>query len=136
MTDNANNNEQPSIVQTRQVNNESVFREANEKVQKGLTDLAELAHSEGHGDLAPSQDMVLQFCCECSDENCRERIEMTLGEYARLHQDRNQFIVVPGHETANVETTIAHKKRFSLIRKFFKAPEKGASLKTTPTNNV
>ncbi len=130
------NDEPTALVRKRQAENESVFREANEKVQADLENFTTLAYSEGQADLAPTQDMVLNFCCECSDENCRERIPMSIGEYSRLHQDRHNFIISPNHETPAIEFPVAKRKRFWLVRKFVSPSEKNATLRSTPTDNV
>lgn len=124
------------IVKKRQIENEAVFRKANEEVTQKLEKFSARATKEGDADLAPDGDMELFFCCECSDENCQERIAMKISTYKELHFDRHNFIVLPGHETNEIEDTIVKKKRFSLVRKFFKPPEDGVNLKQTPTNNV
>lgn len=101
-----------------QIRNEQVFRRANEKVQKELKILERMAKADGDTTVIPAKDMTLKFYCECSNENCRERIKMTLHKYEELHKDRSHFIVLPGHETIEVEKVISEKNDYSLVDKF------------------
>lgn len=126
----------PSQSQRRQIENEVVFRKANEKVQIDLSKLRKLAEANGDVALVPSDDLVLHFYCECSDENCRQRIELSLSKYKKLHQDRKQFIICPNHEAVSIEKVVASNAKFSVVEKFFNPPETAASLNTTPINNT
>jgi hypothetical protein len=84
--------------------NEAVFREVNERIE----DLAERFNL---------QDRPLDLVCECGDENCTERISMTLAEYEELRKDSKQFAVYPGHEFHHVEEVVAHCRGYDVVRK-------------------
>lgn len=129
-------NSSPSQSQKRQIENEVVFRKANEQIQKELDQLKELAKEDGAETLLPDENMELHFYCECSDENCRERIVMTLSKYKKLHQDRRQFIICPDHEVISLEKVVVTNSKFSVVEKFFNPPEMAKSLSSTPINNV
>jgi hypothetical protein len=53
----------------RQIENEVVFRQANEKAQKALKQLKKVAHEESDLQWAELSDAGFDFYCECSDEN-------------------------------------------------------------------
>ena len=84
--------------------NEAIFRSVNESImdlESGWDAATELA----------------QFVCECGDETCRERIELSLEEYAAVRSDGAQFALVPGHESPDVETVVAENDRYAIVRK-------------------
>jgi hypothetical protein len=82
--------------------NETVFRDANERI-------AESARSLSITGQAP-------FLCECADERCRQVIPLGLEEYevARAHPGR--FVTLPGHEIGSAEV-VEQNERFALIDK-------------------
>lgn len=126
----------PSWSEQRQIENEVVFRKANERIQDGLIKLEKLAKREGHETVVPHKDLSVHFCCECSDENCRERIVLTLEQYQKLHTDRRRFIVVPAHETAAIEEVVSKKTDYEVVEKFVTPPEAVTTLSSTSVNNV
>ena len=132
----SNSAEINAIIVKRQVENEAVFRTENEKHLKALAQFNELAESEGEHSLTTPEESVLHFICECSDENCDQRVAMTISEYVKTHKDRSCFIVIPGHETLEVEKPVMKKMKFTLVKKFFKPTSKNPVLKSTPTDNV
>jgi hypothetical protein len=89
----------------RIANNESRFREINERLE---ADLRELPH-------APHERF--DFVCECGLRDCRELIELTFADYEQVRSDARTFAVRPGHEIANVEDVIARGEHFWIVRK-------------------
>ena len=84
--------------------NEAIFRSVNESImglESGWDAASELA----------------QFVCECGDETCRERIQMSLEEYAAVRTDAAQFVLVRGHQAPDVETVVAETDRYAVVRK-------------------
>ena len=82
------------------MDNESIFREANERI-------AESARNLSLSGPAP-------FLCECPDERCTQLIPMALEEYAAARQGRSQFFTVPGHEPGSA-AVLEQNDRFTLI---------------------
>jgi hypothetical protein len=90
--------------QQRLARTESLFRDVNERI----------AESAERFD-APNAE----FVCECSDQNCTERLEATLDEYERVRADATRFLVRPGHEDERVERVVAWRgKRHAVVEKF------------------
>jgi hypothetical protein len=84
--------------------NEAIFRSVNESImdlESGWETVSELA----------------QFLCECGDETCRDRIELTVEEYSAVRADGAQFALVPGHEAPDVEFVVAQNDRYAVVRK-------------------
>lgn len=126
---------QLSVSQRRQVENEVVFRQMNEKVQKSLKKLDKMAKEEGYEPDLPIDDMQLNFYCECADENCRQRIPLSLKKYQELHKNRRQFIVIPGHEVSAIERVIAKKRTYTEVEKTIAPPIGVSALNSTNINN-
>jgi len=63
-------------------------------------------------------DKPLAFNCECSNMDCGEAVEMTIHDYEKLHERRDRFVIVPGHETASVEKVISTHDGYAVVEKF------------------
>ncbi len=122
----------------RLAENEVIFRQLNEKVIEGVKETNRLALEDNQpeymikktGDYGP-----LHFYCECSDENCRLRLPIDYKTYEKIHAQRNQFIVAPGHDTKTVENVISKTPRYWIIRKQVLPPETGKTLHPTTIDN-
>ena len=76
--------------QQRLVQNQRSFRAANER-------FGEMVEVRADGDRIP-------FLCECSNSDCRGRIEMTTKDYDAIHVVRTHFMILPGHAMVGGET--------------------------------
>jgi hypothetical protein len=124
-----------SLSERRMVENEVVFRRHNENVQQGFDKIKKLAQETSQDFLEPDDDTPLYFYCECSDENCRQRILMKPSEHAKIHKDRYQFVLIPGHETTVIEQVIERTDDYNIVEKFNKPPESVGSLQPTDVDN-
>ena len=89
--------------QRRIAENESVFREINERL--------------GDGHRRFELEGPMEFVCECGDAGCSQRIRITLDEYEELRRDPTRFAVVAGHEIVDVERVVAANERFAVVEK-------------------
>ena len=89
--------------QERFAENESVFRDVNERVEESH----ERFGAEG----------LQEFLCECGDEACTERIFLTLEEYEAVRRNPTRFALVPGHEIEDVEEVVERTDRFAVVEK-------------------
>ena len=69
----------------RLAQNEALFRQVNER-------LLDVSSRLGTLDSGP------EFVCECSEEDCVERITLSPAEYESLRADPRRFVVLAGHE--------------------------------------
>jgi hypothetical protein len=76
----------------RMAENETLFREVNERVEA-------IAHQLG-------PDVPYEFMCECANADCTFRINLSLAEYERVRADPRQFVVLPLHFTPEVERLV------------------------------
>jgi hypothetical protein len=63
---------------------EAVFRNANDRI-------ADLAREHGWRFPVP-------FLCECSEQRCFARIELTLEEYEQVRAHPQRYLTLPGHK--------------------------------------
>ena len=83
-----------------------MFRAINERIR------------ELSGRFGQSADEAVAFVCECADETCVERVNLTLGQYDDIRAIPARFAVVPGHEaTPLVERVIYRNDDFLIVRK-------------------
>jgi hypothetical protein len=120
----------------RKIDNEAVFRSYNEKIEQGFAEIRQLAKEDNQLGLVAESDSPLHFYCECSDENCKQRIRIQPSIYYKIHKKRDQFTVVCGHEVAQVERVVSQQPEFCVVKKF-KAPSgKVDVLKKTDVDNT
>src|SRR5579884_1493319 len=101
----------PSI-EARLARNEVMFRAINERIR-------ELAL---RFDQSPAE--ALAFICECADETCVERVNLTTQQYDDVRAIPARFVVVPGHEaTPLVERVVFRSEDFVIVRKIGLAAE-------------
>ena len=84
--------------------NESRFREINERLQGGLKQL-------------PDDGAPVPFVCECGNVTCSAAITVTLEEYERARQDPLLFLLLPGHEIPDVEHVLVRSDAYVVVRK-------------------
>jgi hypothetical protein len=89
---------------TRIARTESLFRSVNERI-------AETAERfDSH---------AAEFVCECSDQQCTDRVEATVDEYQEVREDATHFLLRPGHEDTRVERVVARRgNRHEVVEKF------------------
>lgn len=83
--------------------NEALFREGNERMA---------AWEERHR----TESIELYFC-ECADTECREKVPLAQSDYERVRSDSGHFLIVPGHEIADVETMVESHDEWAMIEK-------------------
>lgn len=108
----------------RRAENEVFFRQENERVQKFV---------QQRSAERKRREPKLHFFCECFDETCHERIVMTPTKYQRLHANRNQFIVKPGHSNATIERVMRSEPEYTVVEKYMTPPDSVDGLNPTTT---
>jgi hypothetical protein len=97
----------PKSREERVAENESTFRDANEKIRQ----LGASLELEEDGRLFP-------FLCECGDLACHKVVRLTVGEYEHAREDAARFVIFPHHEDEpSTEQVVEQNDRFSLVEK-------------------
>ena len=86
--------------------NQSLFRDVNERVSEV---------NKAHGLWVTLSDWI----CECADETCTERIELTPQQYEEVRDNPTHFIVAPGpeHVIPDVERIVERHGRYWVVEK-------------------
>jgi hypothetical protein len=124
-----------STSERHQIENEMIFRRANEKIGHDLDLLNATNLAEGDADLVHNDDMLLDFICECSDETCKGRIKMRLSTYRKIHEDRDSFIVKLKHQVKEIEKVVLTEANYAVVKKNNSTPEPGDMLNITKIRN-
>ncbi len=124
-----------SNAERRQIENEMIFRRVNEKVGDALDALDAMHIEDGNIDLLSDEDLLLQFRCECSDENCSARIPLLRSKYDEIHVDRRNFVILPDHQVDPIEVVIKKTGSYSVVKKNNVIPEPSGSLNSTSIDN-
>jgi hypothetical protein len=98
----------------RQGRNESLFREVNDRI----AELNQTFQIEGRS----------EFLCECSREECRQPIEISIGEYEAVRRTPTRFLVIPGHEDDRVERVVERSERYIVVEKIGEAADEAEDL--------
>jgi hypothetical protein len=56
--------------------------------------------------------------------------------YEEIHHNRNQFIVLPGHQAVALENVILNDKNYIVVEKYENPPEHVEALSVTSINNL
>lgn len=72
---------------------------------------------KAHTPKGSQSDLVIAFHCECSDENCQERVPLTLRQYEKLHAHKAYFVLAKGHDEPAVEKVKAKAHGFAVVEK-------------------
>jgi hypothetical protein len=92
--------------QQRAATNQALFREVNERVKDV---------NERFRVFTPLGDWV----CECANDWCAERIEMTSEEYEHVRRAGARFFVAPGleHVWPDVERIVERRSHYWIVEK-------------------
>jgi hypothetical protein len=91
--------------------NEAVYRAVNREIEHASEELGEGPHDR------------LEVICECGEEGCSEKLDLTLQEYDEAHAQRDRFVVAPGHEDAEIEHVVKRGNRYLVVDKFGEAEQ-------------
>jgi hypothetical protein len=92
--------------------NQAMFRDVNERIR---------AAKEGR----TAWVGISQWMCECADEDCTERIRMSLDEYEELRANATHFAVAPdkSHVVPDGERIVEKHDCFWVVEKVGEAAE-------------
>ena len=122
----------------RLAENEAVFRNQNEKLKANIEETNRLADEDNQPEYkipTDQLDSTLSFYCECADEKCNQRVEITLNEYNEIHHSKKRFVILPGHEVSSIEKLVQTENRYYVVEKFEAPPEGPTHLNPTSLQN-
>jgi hypothetical protein len=83
---------------------QALFRTANERLLERAEDYVEDGAS-------------IPFLCECADEACLGRIELTMAQYRGVRAERNRYLILPGHPRIEREHVVEDNGHFQIVEK-------------------
>ena len=101
--------------ETRLAQNETLFREINERVNE----LAARHGSDGH---------LYTYFCECSNPDCTLQLELTNATYESVRAHGARFVVAPGHDLPDIENVLERSEGWWLVEKTEEAAELAENL--------
>lgn len=90
-------------LQRRVARNETLLQEVNDGIEEGL-----------RPDREPAR---VRFRCECASLDCNETVELTVGEYERVRAHPRRFVILAGHELAEVERVVETGPGYAVVQK-------------------
>jgi hypothetical protein len=89
---------------TRREQNQRLFRLGNERLVGAVDDSVEEGES-------------IPFLCECADEFCDGRVELTKEEWQGVASIHNHFVMVSGHPRSEGEKVVGVLEGYDVVRK-------------------
>jgi hypothetical protein len=86
----------------RRTQNEAMSRVANEAIEEAET---------------AGGNSTVDFLCECARPDCDGLIALSAREYRRVREHPRRFIVIPGHESSDLETTVDDRNGYLVVEK-------------------
>lgn len=83
--------------------NESLFRETNEGIKRGLWPGEE--HQE------------VPFRCECARPDCAEAVRLTPAAYEHVRAHARRFVLVAGHQVPGAEVVLERHPGYLVVEK-------------------
>lgn len=93
-----------SLWEQRAARNEALFREVNENI-------ARLEERHGQTETQPV------FLCECANPECTEQLPVDAEAYRRARAEPRWFLVLPGHEDAQIERIVERHSAYLIVEK-------------------
>jgi len=59
----------------------------------------------------------IPFLCECMDDTCLARVELTLEEYGAVRRHENRFVIVRDHPTLAGERIVQENGLYQVMEK-------------------
>ena len=84
--------------------NQEMSRSANERLQ----DVAGRTAEDG---------VVIPFLCECADDACMGRIEITIDDYFIAHLDDDHYVIIPDHPRIHGEVIVHDHGHYEVVAK-------------------
>jgi hypothetical protein len=95
----------PGLQRGRVAANEEAFRRLNTHVRRRLERFL------------PWRLKCAAYVCECSDDTCSVRVQLTDREYGHARAAAERFLIAPEHNTSGQEVVVERHDRYWLVEK-------------------
>ena len=63
------------------------------------------------------EESLVPFLCECADDSCFEKVDVTLEEWETVASDPHSFLMLAGHQRNDDESVVASLLHYEIARK-------------------
>ena len=70
-----------------------------------------------NGSTATQDGQLIPFLCECADDDCMGRIEITAWRYEDIHADEGHYVILPGHTRIAGEKILEENSYYEIVKK-------------------
>ena len=91
--------------------NEALFRAANREIE------------EADQEAGAGPDQSIEVLCECGRQGCGGVITLTVADYDGVHSQADRFVVIPGHESTQIEKVVEERSGYLVVDKFGEAED-------------
>ena len=74
-------------------------------------------HDHLNGSTATQDGQLIPFLCECADDDCMGRIEITAWRYEDIHTDEGHYVILPGHTRIAGEKILEENSYYEIVKK-------------------
>lgn len=89
---------------TRRAENQKLFRHGNQSLHDAAVD-------------AGYETSPVPFLCECADEDCLGRVELTPSQWEDVTAKRNHYVMIAGHLRSEGEEVVGSIREYEIARK-------------------
>jgi len=94
----------------RREENQRMFRHGNESLHHAAVDARETS--------------PVPFLCECADEDCLGRVEVTTSQWEIVASEPNHYLMIAGHPRSEGEDVVGSIDEYEVARKPDRRPRK------------
>ena len=88
---------------SRRVENQKMFRRGNESLHAAAVNAHETSR--------------VPFLCECANEDCLGRVEVTASQWETVANEPNQYLMIAGHRRSEGEQIVGSIGEYEIARK-------------------
>ena len=60
---------------------------------------------------------LVPFLCECADDDCLGRVEVTTAQWENVASERNHYLMIAGHQRSEGEQIVGSIGEYEIARK-------------------
>lgn len=118
-----------------EADNQVVFRNLNEEIIEIRNELKETFDDDRVLQYDVEDNDMTSFVCECSDENCKMKLHLSLNDYERVHERDDTFSIANNHEVPEIEQITNKTPRYTVVKKLETPRQTATSLNQTDVDN-
>lgn len=118
-----------------QADNQVVFRKFNERIIDVRNNLKETSDDNRKLQNIANDDDMSSFVCECSDENCKMKLHLSLNDYQDEHGRDDTFTIAKNHEVPEIEQITNKTPGYIVVQKLETPSQKASKLQQTTVDN-